>query len=196
MTRRSPAVAAGPVARLLAIVAAVLIAWPLSASATENPDVAIDALLRAIHEVPDKAAFERVTPDARQRLEALARNDKLFPAQRYRALEAIGHWPDAQTFELYATVLDAPPTPRGARHRLLRLLSHHYGAEARPILARYLEHADRELRKTAAAALADRLDRPARELLQAAVKRETDDGVRRYVESLLAAHPLREGPLR
>ena len=95
------------------------------APAPLDPTVAsrLSRLLKTRHECPPKEDFAAlgiaaVAPE----LYRIARDPKVFPLYRFRALEALGYWPDDQVFELYVAVLASAVDDEPLQHDMIPLI--------------------------------------------------------------------------
>lgn len=170
----------------------LIVAGPMLAVAAEaTPRARIEALLRAYHATPDRAAFEAAagpTADPAKLLRALAADPQTFAPARRAAFDALRSWPDDHTFALYQAHLD-PQHPTGLRHTVLRALVV-FGDRALPMLQAALTDPDVELRITAAYALFDLPGDAARELIRTRAKVEPDAHARREMNRLLTQRAI------
>lgn len=168
-----------------------LAAPPAPVASQATPRARVEALLRAYHATPDRAAFEAAagpTADPAKLLRALAADPQTFAPARRAAFDALRSWPDDHTFALYQTHL-APDHPTGLRHTVLRALVV-FGDRALPLLHAALTGPEVELRITAAYALFDLPGDAARELIRARAKVEPDAHARREMDRLLTQRAI------
>lgn len=157
----------------------------------EKPDAArratgsIPLLLSAYHTLPERELFEAASTDPQAELLTLASDRHLFPAHRYRALDALGaYWPTKSTEALYVSLLEKPESA-AQLHQLLMLTARHFPAQAPALLAPVLQHEDEQLRLTATAALGLVNSSASREVLRAALRTERSELVRQRIEAML-----------
>lgn len=165
---------------LAALLAGPAVAAPREAAAER---ARVEALLRAYHATPDRAAFEAAAAEPAKLLRAIAADPQHFEPARRAAFDALRAWPDARTEALWLAHL-GPEQPAGIRHTVLRALPA-LGDRALAPLADALADPDVELRITAAYALFDLPGDAARAALEQRAKREPDAHARREMSRLL-----------
>lgn len=147
---------------------------------------AVAHLLSAIHELPPRAQFEKAARDPWTVVASLAAGRGPIAE---RAVEAMFYWPTDATFAFAEATLANPQAPRGRRHRVLLLVAETYGERATALVVPFLGDPDRQLRITAAAAVAKIRSVEAFAALDAAVAAERDSAVaaqmRRYARRIL-----------
>lgn len=166
---------------LAALLVGPALAAPPAEAAAERARV--EALLRAYHATPDRAAFEAAAAEPAKLLRAIAADPQHFEPARRAAFDALRAWPDARTEALYLAHL-GPEQPAGIRHAVLRALPA-LGDRALAPLEAALADPDAELRITAAYALFDLPGDAARAALERRAKREPDAHARREMGRLL-----------
>ena len=113
------------------------------------------ALLSHYHEMPDRKLLEKATPDAKDIVFELARDEEAFLFHRQRALRALANWPTEEVYEYLVELLQDEQTEDGLRHHLMPVLAEGFGEEALPVLEPFLlEASDPQIRISAAAAIA------------------------------------------
>ena len=140
---------------------------------------AVVRLLRVIHDLPPRESFEEATANPVSVLRELASGNGPIAE---RAVMALFMWPNDQTFELVMDMLSDVNTPDGRRHRLLVHLATSYGERATDVVVAHLQHADAQMRITAASAVAKIRTEKAFEALDAAIAAEENAAVARAMQ--------------
>lgn len=147
---------------------------------TDEERKAVSLLLTAYHELPARSEFERVARSPQTILRAIATKGSGPFAER--AIEALFLWPSDETYAFALELLGAPDATAGRQQRLLMLLCRELGARAIPVAAPFLQHEDRAMRITAAAALASTDADEAFTLVERALAIEQDATTRKAME--------------
>lgn len=149
-----------------------------------EPSVARDArlLLSGYHGLPSKQQLESKLPNARMVLMTYAKDDRVFPLYRKRALRTLGYYADAEVRALYEATLESDQTEDMLRHTLLGLLAEHFGADSVSTIEPYLRDDDVQLRLTAVEALRTVDSDAAQDALREAKKDESNKIVKRRLE--------------
>lgn len=138
-----------------------------------TPDKTAALLLSGYHQNPPKSVFKSQLANPKKVLLRFARNKKILPLQRQRALEALGYFADAQVEALYQDLLKNKQTAELVRHRVMTLLAINFPQTALPTLEPFLAHPDLQFRLTAIDAIRRIPGDSARLALQKAAKSET-----------------------
>lgn len=131
-------------------------------------------LLSGYHGIPPKSVFDDNLAQPQKVLLSFARNEKILPLQRQRALEALGYFADAQVEALYRDLLQDKQTAEMTRHRVMGLLATNFPQTALPALEPFLEHSDLQYRLSAIDAVRRIPGDAAHLALQKAAKFETN----------------------
>lgn len=134
-------------------------------------------LLSAYHGVPTKQELVEAFPNARDLMMVLATDAETFELHRQRAVAALGYWPDATVYGLYAKMLRAPETSAGLKHQLISHMVRVFGEAGFEEVASYLKHDDVQYRLTAVQAIGMLDSDAAQKLLSVAAETENNEVV-------------------
>ena len=175
-------------------------AIPTAAPATSTPatplppDVAdrLHELLKTRHKAPPRSEFEAlgvaaITPT----LHRMSRDATLFPLYRYRALEALGHWPEDDVFRLYVEVLASVSGDEPWEHDMLTLIVGVFGVRSIPVGTPYLDDPRLAIRLTVLRALANVEDPKARAILVDRSLHDPAEAVRERAKRWIQPSPTR-----
>lgn len=158
---------------------------PAASGATRDK---VMTLLSGIEHIPSREEFTRAGTDEQvaAALDAIARDGAAKLRHRANAAAALGFYPVPSSRKTLESLINEPGLDEVLRRPAIKSYASAFGPDSVALVSKMLDHKDRSTRETALRALADVGGAPARQAVEARVKVESDESLKKIGQEALA----------
>ncbi len=145
-------------------------------------------LLSGIEHIPSKEEFKRAGSDDEviAVLDSIARDKSAKLRHRANAAAGLGHYPRVDTRKTLEALISEEGLDEVLRRPSIKAYAHAFGPDAVPLVAKMLDHQDRNTREAALRSLGYIKTPTARQAIEARLKVESDDALKKLGQETLA----------
>ncbi|MCS6899863.1 MAG: HEAT repeat domain-containing protein [Myxococcales bacterium] len=148
-------------------------------------------LLSGIEHIPSTEEFKRAGSDDEvvAVLDSIARDKNAKLRHRANAAAGLGHYPRVDTRKTLEALISEEGLDEVLRRPSIKAYASAFGPDAVPLISKMLDHKDRGTREAALRSLAHIRTPAARQAIEARLKIESDDALRKLGQETLARWP-------
>jgi len=158
---------------------------PAASGATRDK---VMTLLSGIEHIPSREEFARAGSDEQvaAALDSIARDSAAKLRHRANAAAGLGLYPVPSSRKTLESLINEPGLDEVLRRPAIKSYASAFGLDSVALVSKMLDHKDRSTRETALRALADVGGAPARQAVEARVKVESDESLKKIGQEALA----------